>query len=329
MKKLGSILKRRKTPSAGIEYDQAPSEASLSTPRPTDTAHYLAPPPISERGPLISPFPDGVKTWHDCEDATLDICFIHGLTGNRDGTWTAHGHNEPWPKALLPSRIDKTRILTYGYDAYIARKSVVSENRLIDHATNVLHDLTAHRAHDASFRPIIIVAHSLGGLIWKEAILLSRNNPETHLQSLFDCNIGIIFLGTPHRGSWMADWAQIPASALGVMKSMNTSLLKILSTDDQLLESLQTRFWNMVRERQRGGKPPDVTCFFEELPMSAIGKVVSKQSATLEGYNSISIHANHRDMVRFASEEDTGFKRLLGELIRWQKQTQANNLFSL
>src|SRR6202043_2580574 len=145
----------------------------------------------------------------------------------------------------------------------------------------------------------IFVAHSLGGLVCKEAILLSRNNPEAHLRSIFDCTKGIIFMGTPHKGSWMAEWAKIPASALGLVKSTNKSLLKILGTDDQLLESIQVRFSTMIRDLRESSRRLEVTCFFEELAFPLIGKVVSKDSATLAGYNPISIHANHRDMVRF------------------------------
>jgi len=129
-------------------------------------------------------------------------------------------------------------------------------------------------------------------------------------------------MGTPHRGSWMADWAKIPASALGLLKSTNKSLLKILETDHQVLESIQSRFLSTIRELREGGRPIEVTCFFEELPLPVVGKVVSKESATLEGYNPISIHANHRDMVKFGSIEDNGFKRLLGELIRWESQAR-------
>jgi len=260
---------------------------------------------------------------YDCSEATIDICFVHGLTGNRDSTWTADGQSTPWPKTLLPPKLSKARILTYGYDAYIVRKSVASSNRLIDHATNLLNDLTTDRACcNASSRPLIFVTHSLGGLVCKEVILLSRNNPEAHLRGIFDRIKGIIFMGTPHKGAWMADWTKIPASALGVVKSTNKSLLKILETDDQFLESIQVRFWAMIRELREGGRRLEVTCFFEELPLTALGKVVSKESATLEGYNPISIHANHRDMVKFCSVEDNGFKRLLGELIRWEGQVR-------
>lgn len=266
-------------------------------------------------------FPDGIEVLYDTHDATVDICFIHGLTGDRTSTWTAYGQSTPWPKTLLSSKLSTARILSYGYDAYIVRKSVAGSNRLIDHATNLLNDLTTDRfLHNASSRPLIFVAHSLGGLVCKKAVLRSRNNPDAHLRSIFDCTKGIIFMGTPHKGSWMADWATIPAGALGVVKSTNRSLLKILETDDQLLEALQVDFWSMIRELRESGRPLEVTCFFEELPLPVVGKVVSKESATLEGYNPISIHANHSDMVRFSSAHDNGFKRLLGELVRWESE---------
>ena len=268
--------------------------------------------------PAIVSFPDGVKVLYSCTDASVDICFVHGLTGNREDTWTAKGQVS-WPSTLLPSILPKARILTYGYDAYVLRKSVTSSNRLIDHSTNLLNDLAAERASsDALSRPIIFVAHSLGGLVCKHALLLSRNKAETHLKSISIYTKGIMFLGTPHSGSWMADWAKIPASALGLVKSTNKSLLKILETDDQLLESIQIDFLSMLRSLSSNGVLLQVTCFFEELPLPGIGKIVSKESATFAGYTPISIHANHSDMVKFASAEETGFKRVVAELVRWE-----------
>ncbi|KAI8656304.1 NB-ARC domain-containing protein [Fusarium sp. Ph1] len=275
----------------------------------------------TNREPSTLSFPDGVEVLHDCPDATVDICFVHGLTGNRISTWTAHGQTAPWPKTLLPEKLSKARILTYGYDAYIVSKAVASSNRLIDHATNLLVDLTNDRAGSrASSRPLIFIAHSLGGLICKEAILTSRNNPDRRRRDIFTHLKGIIFMGTPHKGSWMADWAKMPASALGLIKSTNKSLLRILETDDQLLESIQARFLALVREQREAGRQLQVTCFFEELPLPVVGKVVSKDSATLEGYDPITIHANHGDMVKFRCAEENGFKRLAGELTVWESE---------
>jgi hypothetical protein len=275
----------------------------------------------SAEDPFTLNFPDGVEVLYDCPNATVDICFVHGLTGDRTTTWTAQGQSDPWPKTLLPSKLSTARILTYGYDAYVVRRSVAGSNRLIDHATNLLYDLTTDRdLHNAASRPIIFVTHSLGGLVCKKAILRSRNNPDAHLRNIFHCTKGVIFIGTPHKGSWMADWAKISAGALGLVKSTNKSLLEILRTDNQFLEAIQVDFWCMIRELRENGRRLEVICFFEELPLPVVGKVVSKNSATLEGYNLVSIHANHRDMVRFSSANDNGFKRLLGELVRWESE---------
>ncbi|KAL5884438.1 hypothetical protein ACKVWC_003410 [Pyricularia oryzae] len=295
-----------------------PREETGREPAPPDPSQPLAGSKPSEqrRKPMV---PDGVEVLFDCSNATVDICFVHGLTGNRISTWTAHGQTAPWPKTLLPEKLSKARILTYGYDAYIVSKVVASSNRLIDHATNLLTDLTNEReGSGASSRPLIFVAHSLGGLVCKEAILQSRNNPNHRRRKLFAHLKGIVFMGTPHKGSWMADWAKMPASALGLIKSTNKSLLRILETDDQLLESIQARFLALVREQREAGRQLEVTCFFEELPLPAVGKVVSKESATFEGYDPITIHANHSDMVKFRSAEENGFKRLVGELTVWE-----------
>ena len=267
-------------------------------------------------------FPDGVKVIHDCPDATIDICFVHGLTGDRETTWTAEGQSAPWPKTLLPPRLKKARILTYGYDAYVVRTSVASANRLNDHARNLLVKLTTDRdLEKASSRALIFVAHSLGGLVCKEAILLSRNNPEPHLREIFDCTRGVVFMGTPHKGAWVANWANISVSALSLFKSVNKSLLEILDTKNQYLESIHSRFMEMLRQRQsEGGRPLGIACFLEELPLPVAGMVVYKESAILEGFTYATIHSNHRNMVKFATAEEDGFRLLLGELVRWESQ---------
>ncbi|KAM0539576.1 hypothetical protein ACHAO7_012047, partial [Fusarium culmorum] len=186
---------------------------------------------------------------------------------------------------------------------------------------NLLTDLTNDRRHrNASGRPLIFVVHSLGGLVCKEAILLSRNNPNRSRQDFFTHIKGVVFMGTPHKGSWMADWSGIPAKALGLVKSTNRSLLEVLETNNQYLESIHVRFLSMMREQREAGRQLEVTCFFEELPLSTVGKVVSKESATFEGYDPITIHANHADMVKFRSAEENGFKRVVGELTAWKSE---------
>ncbi|RTE70300.1 hypothetical protein BHE90_015307 [Fusarium euwallaceae] len=224
-------------------------------------------------------FPDGIDVWHDPANAKVDICFIHGLTGDRDHTWTAQHQPEPWPKSLLVAKIPDARILTYGYDAYVLQTSVASSNKLIDHATNLVSDLANDRlVSSASSRPLIFVCHSLGGLVCKKAVLLSRISPEPHLRDIFDS-----LKGRPSRETFSACFG---------------------------------KWW----EEQQ---PIQITCFFEELPLVGVGLVVTKDSATFEGYTPLSIHANHSNMVKFSSDRDTGFKRVAGELMRWTSQLRT------
>lgn len=91
----------------------------------------------------------------------------------------------------------------------------------------------------------------------------------------------------------------------------------MLQLDNRLLESIHQQFILMVRELRERGRLFEIICFFEELPLShLVGQVVSRDEAAIEGYPLISIHRNHRDMVKFNSEEDTGFSRLAAELVR-------------
>ncbi|KAK3303714.1 uncharacterized protein B0T15DRAFT_282738 [Chaetomium strumarium] len=85
------------------------------------------------------PFPAGIEVLYNPPNAVVDIIFVHGLTGDRIKTWTAHGASEPWPKTLLPEKIPNARILTVGYDANVVGLfGAVSQNSIGNHAENLL-----------------------------------------------------------------------------------------------------------------------------------------------------------------------------------------------
>ena len=88
-------------------------------------------------------FKNDIFVWYDPEHAIADICFIHGLSGSRDSTWTHKSKTTPWPEEFLPQDdvCKEARLLTFGYDAYVVKSSGASKNRLADHANNLLADL--------------------------------------------------------------------------------------------------------------------------------------------------------------------------------------------
>ncbi|KNG89609.1 sesB-related regulatory protein [Aspergillus nomiae NRRL 13137] len=268
-------------------------------------------------------FPAGLKLLCGPNDATIDIVFVHGLTGDRDATWTAPGEGEPWPKTLLPAKLPTARILTFGYDAYVADwRGVVSQSVIANHAWNLLASLSTYRDNDATNeRPIIFVCHSLGGLVCEDALFTSKQRPEPHLHGIIQSTRGIIFLGTPHHGAGLARWAEIVSRSIGLVKQTNPDIVNVLKRDSEVLARIQEGFHTMVRSVEP--PPIKVTCFYEELPVLGIGFVVPQDSAVLPGYVPIGIHSNHMDMTKFSGVDDPGFVAICGELRRWIKDISA------
>ena len=277
------------------------------------------------RSPVAEPFPQGIQILCEPPDASIDVVFVHGLTGDRLRTWTSQRTSVMWPEKLLPAELPDARILTFGYDAYIIRLGLVSTNRIGNHASDLLSALTSVRDSRRSQRPLIFVAHSLGGLVIKDALLKSRDSPDAHLRTVYQYTRGIAFMGTPHSGSSLAAWAKLPAKCLGAFKQTNTSLLSVLETDSEVLGRIQHDFLSMLRTREIGGDPIAITCFYESLPLPGIGLIVTPDSAILPGFNHISIHADHREMTRFSLKSDPGFVNVVGELKRWAENCRPQH----
>lgn len=86
----------------------------------------------------------------------------------------------------------------------------------------------------------------------------------------------ILFLGTPHRGAGLAHWAELLAKSIGIIKQTNTELLRDLRQDSEALARIQEGFHTMVLDRKArtGGLPAiEIRCFYEELPLPAVGLV--------------------------------------------------------
>lgn len=106
---------------------------------------------------------------------------------------------------------------------------------------------------------------------------MSRQRPEKHLRNILDHTRGIVFLGTPHHGSGLAQWAEILARAIGVLKQTNPKILAVLKADSEILARVQDGFHTMIRSRnQERLQPIEITCFYEQLPLVGAG-VVSKR----------------------------------------------------
>ncbi|SCN93045.1 uncharacterized protein FFE2_07565 [Fusarium fujikuroi] len=272
----GPSTRATRTPSPPHQAAQLPHLTDTSTP-PLGIGNILATSSSTTQAPS-----EGIITLHDDPSAVADICFVHGLMGDRVGTWTAEGESEPWPKTLLPALLGKVHILTPADRA----------------ANNLLIDLKMERiAGNASSRPLILVAHSLGGIICKRAALMSYDNANSHLQGVYMSLKAIMFIGTPHKGLQTSGWASILTSLLGISAIPKDYHLSDLDSYSMLPEVAQERFKALIKDQRDRDRPIVTQSFFEETLAGKIGLTISKESATLPGDEPIPINTSHEDMA--------------------------------
>jgi hypothetical protein len=122
----------------------------------------------------------------------------------------------------------------------------------------------------------------------------------THLSEVLPATFGVCFLGTPHRGSKVASLGKV---AYDISKCFvthaNTELLRDLERNAETLGRVGRSFKQILVDRQ-----VKVHSFREELPTDGI-VVVDKFSAIIDdGLETVGrIHANHKKLAKFCSEE--------------------------
>ncbi len=99
----------------------------------------------------------------------ISLVLIHGLNGDYLKTWEHETTNICWPKDLLPSVLPYVRVLSFGYDADVYGNTSVTGIR--GNAQALLARLRDRRETRDHGRPIVFVAHSLGGIVLKQVRL--------------------------------------------------------------------------------------------------------------------------------------------------------------
>jgi hypothetical protein len=155
---------------------------------------------------------------------------------------------------LVPITIPSARVLTYGYDTHLRHVLGRAGNKstVYDIAWDFLVALEAER-RPASSRPILFVAHSLGGIIVKELLRRASGcqSHQTHLRGVFNSTIGIVFFGTPHGGAdprgFLQHIAQTLIKAVGI--SVNEHVVNTLLPSSERLRELRDEFSPMAHQQ--------------------------------------------------------------------------------
>ncbi|KAL9045199.1 MAG: hypothetical protein Q9214_001726, partial [Letrouitia sp. 1 TL-2023] len=213
-----------------------------------------------------------------------------------------------WPRDILPSDFPSARILTYGYASkisYFFGSDKPSHENLTENGRTFMNGLAAHRSQ-AVGRPLMLITHSLGGLIVKSALRLSaeHDDRDKDLRDIYNSTFAVLFFGTPHRGS---DWV-----GLGQFLEKAVSALGF-STEDYNLKALQANSEILLILRESFAKMLDreaffITSFQESQSFKSIkglnSKIVENDSSGLDHKHERKqgINSNHVDMCKFAKE---------------------------
>lgn len=237
------------------------------------------------------------------QNGVVDIVAIHGLGGHAYNTWT--DREKLWLRDFLPSQIPNARIMSYGYNSAVAfSKSVAG---IEEFAEDLLNRLDNERATaEERARPIIFICHSLGGILVKKALILAHERSSFY-SALLQRIWGLVFMGTPHRGSDVAFWTDFLARALHVAQfgaGTNKNLVSSLKKDSRLLSDISDQFVERSANLQ-------IRTFYEMEKLDYMNiLIVDKTSASLNLSNEkrIPIQANHRTMCRFSSADSQKYR---------------------
>ncbi|CRK44446.1 hypothetical protein BN1723_016342 [Verticillium longisporum] len=148
-----------------------------------------------------------------------------------------------WPSDFLPNDCSEARIMVFGYNKAIViphRAGAVNWNSIFTHSKDLLQELWCKKPPG---RPVIFVTHPLGGILPKETLVLCSGSPYPVVTHILNNIIGIVFMGTPHRGSPAAHVGEISRKlASFVLMDTNAWILDSLCLKNSDLERCQDAF---------------------------------------------------------------------------------------
>ena len=165
------------------------------------------------------------------------------------------GEKVYWPQHLVPEALPMARVLVYGYDTNV-RHSLgppLNQNTVYDIASDFLQSLEAER-RSHPLRPLVFVAHSLGGIVVKEALRRSHGfgSHHNHLRRIYESTVAILFFGTPHGGAdprgLLEHTAEKIVRATGF--TVNEQIINTLLPTSERLKELRDEFAPMVRQNK-------------------------------------------------------------------------------
>lgn len=227
------------------------------------------------------------------------VIFVHGITGDSN-TWKNQASD--WPLLLAKDPAIGSDLVVYRVDYYSRRNEGPSVPSLSKKLGMILDD---ELFRDGQYSKVIMVCHSLGGILCRGYLLHVKLRWGHAYLSLFRA---VFTLGTPLEGSSLANFVTIS-------RNEQFRVLRPKQKNDflQLLENSTDEY---LEKRGMMGCP-DIQFYagFETLPTplregfsfpSAI--LVTRQSATKRSQISMGFLKNHIELVKPADRNDAVYR---------------------
>ena len=176
------------------------------------------------------------------ETHSLDCIAVSGLASHPFGSWQQRGPRTSfmWLRDRLPQELPNVRSIIYGYDTTLVNSDSVKG--VNDIAVALIAKMKSIGRGSPSSRPMVIIAHSLGGIVVKQAMVaMARAHDSTG--EMLESICRAIFFGVPNRGM------QISHLLPMVHGRPNSHLAQLLSTTSDYLEELDHQFSGIVTYR--------------------------------------------------------------------------------
>ena len=255
------------------------------------------------KGPL------GLNLLHSPSEPLVDLIFVHGLGGGSRKTWSKTSSVTLfWPQEWLPKdpAFKNVRVHSFGYNSDWIKGR---ENCLNIHhfGKSLLGEMNTSPYLGGTNTPIVLIGHSMGGLVIKKAYMLARQ--DAAYEALSKRFHTIYFLATPHRGSGLAkllnNILQIAYSSRAYVADLEQGSGAIQSINDEFRQySADIDLWSFYETQKlsRG--------VFSTL-------IVDPDSATL-GYREekqMPMNADHRSICKFETPTDPNYVILRNALM--------------
>ncbi|KAI1140104.1 hypothetical protein F5Y05DRAFT_306974 [Hypoxylon sp. FL0543] len=166
---------------------------------------------------------------------TADCIAISGLASHPFGSWQPKDSSKSsmWIRDTLPKSLPHIRPILYGYDTTLFGSQ--SFQNIFDLALGLISQLKANGWASSTCKPLAFLAHSLGGIVLKQAIVslanrVERDDPILHAMK------GAVLFGVPNLGMEQSNLEAV------VEGQPNMQLVSDLSLDSAYLQQLDQQF---------------------------------------------------------------------------------------